>query len=81
MKYKYMMEKDQKNYCKTIILWYYICYRNYRFTIILGDGRMRRKMYLVVLATEAIACVLFELLHVRFSGAFSAIEAFPYEQI
>ena len=42
---------------------------------------MRHKKMLFLLILEAVACILFCLLHLRFSALFSKAAAFPFEQI
>jgi hypothetical protein len=42
---------------------------------------MKRKTLWVILATEAAVCVLLRVLQASFSGVFSAVMAFPFEQI
>ena len=42
---------------------------------------MRRKVLVGLLSAEAIACVLFCILQTSFTGVFSAVMAFPFEQI
>ena len=42
---------------------------------------MRRKVLVGLLGAEALACVLFCILQTSFSGVFSAVMAFPFEQI
>ena len=42
---------------------------------------MRRKVLAGLLSAEALACVLFIILQTSFTGGFSAVMAFPFEQI
>lgn len=42
---------------------------------------MKKKLYCGLLIAEAIFCILFQALHMNFSGSFSSIAAFPFEQI
>jgi len=42
---------------------------------------MKRKIFVGVLCIEALACVLFCILQTSFTGVFSAVMAFPFEQI
>lgn len=41
---------------------------------------MKKKGMICILAVEAIACVCFNLLQMNFSGVFSSLAAFPFEQ-
>ena len=42
---------------------------------------MKRKLLFALLAAEAVFCLLFSFLQARFSGWFSTLVAFPFEQI
>ena len=42
---------------------------------------MRQKLLMGLLSAEALACVLFCILQASFAGAFTAVMAFPFEQI
>jgi hypothetical protein len=42
---------------------------------------MKQKILMVFLGAEALACVLFGILQTSFTGAFSAVMAFPFEQL
>jgi len=42
---------------------------------------MRRKVFLGLLAAEAVVCIVFAIVQTSFAGAFSAVTAFPFEQI
>lgn len=56
--------------------------RNYRKTIIFVSkgGHMKRKGMTYILTAEAAACVVFCMLQMNFSGSFSSLAAFPFEQ-
>ena len=40
-----------------------------------------RKVFLGFLAAEAVVCIVFAIVQTSFAGAFSAVTAFPFEQI
>lgn len=42
---------------------------------------MKRSIFIGILAAEAVFCVILRILHASFSGVFSAVMAFPFEQI
>lgn len=42
---------------------------------------MKRKVFISILAIEALLCVILRILQASFSGVFSAVMAFPFEQI
>jgi hypothetical protein len=46
-----------------------------------SEAAMKQKILVVLLSIEALACVLFCILQTSFTAAFSAVMAFPFEQI